>query len=80
MRTIISRLRRLETAAIPAERERASVEAILEARRRRLGPDYVEPPQFPPERFAGCRMMADRIVRARISAKERQILIQTREP
>jgi len=31
---------RLENAAPPAERKRAAVEAILEARRRRLGANY----------------------------------------
>jgi len=47
MKAIISRLRRLENAAAPAERERAAVETILAARRRRLGASY-NPPSFPP--------------------------------
>jgi hypothetical protein len=64
MKAIIRRLRRLENAAAPAERERAAVETILAARRRRLGASY-EPPSFPPESFAGCRTVADRILRAR---------------
>jgi len=76
MKAIINRLRRLENANAPAERERAAVEAILEARRRRLGPDYVEPTPFPPERFAGCRTMADRIVRSRMLSRERRSLIK----
>ena len=60
MRTVINRLRRLENAAAPAERERAAAEAILDARRRRLGADYVDPGSF-----AGCRTRADYIVRTR---------------
>jgi hypothetical protein len=64
MKAIISRLRRLESAAAPAERERAAIETILAARRRRLGASY-ETPSFPPESFAGCRTVADRILRAR---------------
>ena len=64
MRAIVNRLRRLENASAPAERERAAVEAILEARRRRLGADYV-PMTFPPESYAGCRTVADRILRQR---------------
>jgi len=74
MRAIINRLRRLEYAAIPAERDRAAVAAILEARRR-LGPDYIEPTPFPPDRFTGRRTMADRIVRARMLSRERAGLI-----
>jgi hypothetical protein len=57
MRALVNRLHRLENAVAPAERERAAAEAILEARRRRLGSDY-EPVSFPPERFAGCRVSA----------------------
>jgi hypothetical protein len=64
MKAIISRLRRLENAAAPAECERTAVETILAARRRRLGASY-EPTSFPPESFASCRMVADRILRAR---------------
>jgi hypothetical protein len=63
MRAIISRIRRLENAAAPAPRERAAAEAILAARRRRLGADYVEPISFPPESYAGCRTIADHILR-----------------
>ena len=64
MKTIFNRLRRLENAAAPAERERAVVEAILENSRRRLGADY-KPIEFPPDWFAGCRSTAERILRAR---------------
>jgi hypothetical protein len=71
MKAIISRLRRLENAAAPAERERAAVETILAAMRRRLGASY-EPPSFPPESFAGCRTVADRILRTRHLVRERQ--------
>ena len=63
MKAILNRLRPLENAAAPAERERTAVEAILAAMRRRLGASY-EPPSFPPENFAGCRTVADRILRA----------------
>ena len=65
MRAIFNRLRRLEQAAVPDERAHAAAEAILEARRHRLGADYVEPIPFPPESYAGCRSMADRIIRTR---------------
>jgi hypothetical protein len=64
MKAILKRLRRLETVAIPDEKERAAVEAILEARRLRLGSDY-EPIAFPRNSFVGCRTIADRILRAR---------------
>jgi hypothetical protein len=65
MKAIVNRLRRLENAAAPAEQERAVAEAILEARRRRLGADY-KPATFPAESYAGCRTTADRIVRSRV--------------
>jgi hypothetical protein len=61
MKAIINRLRRLENAAAPAERERADVEAILE-NMRRLG--YDEPPSFPPESYTGCRTCADHMLRS----------------
>ena len=64
MRAIINRLRRLENATAPVERERAAVEAILAARRRRLGASY-EPFSFPAESYAGCCTVADRIFRTR---------------
>jgi hypothetical protein len=64
MKAISNRLRRLENAAAPAERERAAVETIVEARCARLGADY-EPLKFPPGWFAGSRSMADHILRAR---------------
>jgi hypothetical protein len=64
MRAIKNRLRRLENTTAPVGRERAAVEAILPARRRRLGAEY-EPLSFPLESYAGCRTIADRILRAR---------------
>ncbi len=64
MKAILKRLRRLETVAAPDEKERAAVEAILEARRQRLGANY-EPFYYPPNRFEGCRTIADHILRAR---------------
>ena len=64
MKAFINRLRKLEDAAVPQVREQAQVEAILEARRRRLGANY-EAPSFPEGSFAGCRTVADRILRAR---------------
>jgi len=60
MKAIVSRLRRLENAAAPYERERANVEAILE-NMRRLG--YDEPPKFPAESYEGCRTCADFMLR-----------------
>jgi hypothetical protein len=74
MKAIVNRLRRLENAAAPAERERAAAEAILEARRQRLGADYVEPIPYPPDWFAGCRTQADTIIRARQFLMEHQSL------
>jgi hypothetical protein len=71
MRALISRLRRLENATAPAERERAIVDAILAARRRRLGPKY-EPTAFPPESYAGCRGVPGRILRTRQLLRARQ--------
>jgi len=68
MKTLFNRIRRLENASAPAEREQAA-EAILEARRRRLGADY-EPVAFPPESYSGCRSIADRILRARQLLRE----------
>jgi len=65
MRAINNRIRRLENAAAPAQLEQSIAQAIIEARRRRLGADYVEPIPFPPESYAGCRSSADRINRAR---------------
>jgi hypothetical protein len=65
MKAIINRVRRLENAAAPAERECKIAQAIRDARRRRLGADYVEPIPFPPEIYAGCRTMGERIIRAR---------------
>jgi hypothetical protein len=73
MKAIINRLRRLENTAAPAERERAAVETILAAMRRRLGASY-EPPSFPPESFAGCRTVADRILRARHLVERQRVV------
>ena len=64
MKAIFDRLRRLENAAAPAEREHTAAEAILENRRRRLGANH-EPLACPPDWFAGCRSTADRILRTR---------------
>ena len=74
MRAIIHRLRRLETAAIPLERERRIVEAILESRRRRLeasGQPYDEEPLHVD--YTGCRTPADHITRSRAARLQRQL-------
>ena len=71
MRAIFNRLRRLETGSAPHERTRAAAEAIMEARRRRLGAAY-EPTVFPEGWFAGCRGTADHILRARQFLQERK--------
>ena len=71
MRAIFNRLHRLENASVPVERKRAAAEAIIEARRRRLGAAY-EPTVFPEGWFAGCRGTADHILRARQFLQERQ--------
>jgi hypothetical protein len=79
MKAIIHRLRRLENAAAPDKWEqinRAIAERIREARRRRLGADYVEPIPFPPGSFDGCRTMADHIIRARCLHMEREGIIR----
>jgi hypothetical protein len=75
MRAIMQRLRGLEKAAAPNKWEQinqAIAERIMEARRRRLGADYVEPIPFPPEIYAGCRTIAERIVRACTYLMERE--------
>jgi hypothetical protein len=69
MKAMLNRIRRLENACVPGGRERAAVEAILAARRRRLGGDH-EPIAFPPESYAGCRSIADRILRTRQLMRE----------
>jgi hypothetical protein len=71
MKTMLNRVRRLEEVAAPAERERAAVEAILEARRRRLGADC-ESMTFRPGSFAGCKTIADRILQTRRLRMERE--------
>ena len=68
MRAIISRIRRLETAAVPAERERAAVEAINEARRRHLDSNY-KPSERTPESVAGSGAGDAHIVRAILRAR-----------
>jgi hypothetical protein len=54
------------------DRSVTAVEAILAARRRRLGASY-EPLSFSPESYAGCRTVADHILRARKLRMERQV-------
>lgn len=51
-------------ASAPAEWEGAALNAILEARRRRLGDDF-RLPVYPPGWFDNCRDSAERILRAR---------------
>ncbi len=64
MKMILRRLRRLEEVAVPDEKEQLMVQAIIEARRRRPGPDY-EPITFPAESYEGCRTIGDHLIRAR---------------
>jgi hypothetical protein len=59
MRAIFNRLHRLENASA-AERKQAAAEAIMEARRQRLGAAY-ERMVFPEDWFADCRGTADHI-------------------
>ena len=66
MRAIVSRLRRLEHAAAPAERERADVAAILE-NMRGLGFDEST---FQPESYEGCHTCADFMLRECASLDE----------
>ena len=70
MKNIIGRIRRLENATVPVDRERAIVESILEARRQRMDADHEPFPSFPPESYAGCRSVADQILRARVLYQE----------
>ena len=60
MKAIFGRLRRLENAVAPLERERADVAAILESMRR-SGDD--DSPTFSPESYEGCHTCADFILR-----------------
>ena len=62
MKAIVSRLRRLENAAAPAERCSAAAEAILKAMRR-LDADY-KPIVYPPDWLVGYRGDAELINRA----------------
>ena len=80
MKAFISRLRKLENAAVPHLRDQAQVEAILEARRRRLGASY-EAPAYPEGSFAGCRTVADRILRTRqlLMARKRMTDVYSHE-
>jgi hypothetical protein len=71
MRTILTRLRRLEEARVPEEKERLMVDAILESRRR-LG--YVPEEPFPPGSFDGCHGIADVILHAGRLRRERERL------
>ena len=64
MKAIIHRLRRLEGMAA-SEEMNAAAEAILEARRRRLGADY-KPTVYPAGWFDGCCGDAEHIIRARV--------------
>jgi hypothetical protein len=67
MRSIISRIRRLETAAVPAERERAALAMIEANRRRHMGADHKPLAPFPPGTFDGCRTGEERIIRGRVA-------------
>ena len=78
MKAFMSRLRKLENGAVALAREQAQVEAILAARRRRMGASY-EAPSFPAGSFAGCRSQAERIMVARKLSMECESLIQARE-
>ena len=67
-KAMLTRLRRLEDAKIPFDRERERVEQIL-ARRRELG--HPDPEPVPLEIFIGCRTHADRINRVRRFRQDR---------
>ena len=71
MKAIVSRLRRLEIALGPEEQASAAVQAILAARRKRLGADYKDI-EYPRGSFDGCRTTADYIRSARQSRMERE--------
>ncbi len=76
MRAILNRIRRLEAARVPEERERAAFEAIrdkiLARRRERYGPDYKDPyadlPPLPP-----ARNLAEAIIQKRKQIMEFQL-------
>lgn len=68
MKAIINRLRKLERVKVPTEQSTSAAE-ILRARERRLG---IEPIQYPQDWFAGCRTIADTMLRARKFPTEHQ--------
>jgi hypothetical protein len=72
MRAILTRLRRLENARVPQERQQLAAAAILESRRRRLGANYEPPEALPPGSFDGCHTIADGILRAHKLRMERE--------
>ena len=76
MNALAKRLRRLEDARAPLDREeekwRAIVEAIEESRRRHEGANYKPRKPFPPGSFDGCHTIADHILRARKLYMERE--------
>jgi hypothetical protein len=72
MKAIYGRLRRLENAGAPADLEKEAAQAILDARRRRLGTAY-EPVPFPSETDVDRCAIADRILCTRKLVKERAI-------
>ena len=72
MKTILTRLRRLEKVTAPLERGREIVEAIRASRRRRMEADgerYEEPIQVD---LKGCYSIGERITRARRAKMELQ--------
>ena len=71
MREILRRLRRLEDAVAPLERERAAADAILASRRRRLEANGEPFEELPPESYSWCRTSEDYpLVRAPAKAKK----------
>ena len=69
MRAIMNRLRRLENTTAPVGRNGRRWRRFLAARQRRLGAEY-EPLSFPLESYAGCRTIADRILKLRWNATD----------
>ncbi len=73
MRSMLNRIRRLEAARMPEERERAAVEAIREwimaKREGRNGPAFADLPPLP---VSPARELGEAIVQARVRLMNRE--------
>ena len=72
MKSILTRLRNLESVAAPLDREREIVETIIAARRRRMEANGEPYEEFLPVDLTGCNSIGDQIKRARKAKMKRQ--------